>query len=56
MYAAEGDAAAVQKNSAGTGGNSALISTVIRLRKMVEAKGTVLHWVIKRLRDTPKTS
>ena len=31
MYDAEGDAAAVQKNSAGTGVNSALISTVIRL-------------------------
>ena len=45
MYDAAGDAVAVQKNSAGTGVNSALISTVIRLRKMVEAKGTVLHWI-----------
>ena len=35
----------IQKHSAGTGTNSALISTVIRLRKMVEAKGTVLHWI-----------
>ena len=41
MYDAAGDAVA-QKHSAGTGVNSALISTVIRLRKMVEAKGTVL--------------
>ena len=53
MYDAEGDAAAVQKHTAGE--NSALISTVIRLRKMVEAKGTVLHW-IKVKRATPKTS
>ena len=45
MYDAKGDAEAVQKDSAGTGTNSALISTVIRLRKMVEANGTVLHWI-----------
>ena len=45
MYDAKGDAEAVQKHSAGIGTNSALISTVIRLRKMVEANGTVLHWI-----------
>ena len=45
MYDAKGDAEAVQKDSAGTGVNSALIGTVIRLRKMVEAKGVVLHWI-----------